>query len=88
MGANIHGENCIAIEVKYASQVTLNHHGINRSFVESGETMNFMSPQPTIKWIRLKNNPCLSGGFFLTGRETIKAFPKLLGSPKMVRHGA
>jgi hypothetical protein len=57
MGADVHGHNAIAFDIKHGTQITFNIHRIDCSAVVRGEAVNLVRAETRVKGVLLKNLP-------------------------------
>jgi hypothetical protein len=86
VGADIHNDDAITFDIKHSAQIALNIHGIDRSSVMRGKTVNLMRAETWIKWVLLENLPRPSRRFLLPWRQVAKTLPKILGRLEAILH--
>jgi hypothetical protein len=75
VGANVHGHDAIAFDIKHGPQIVFNIHSIDRSSIVRGEAVNLVRTEALVKRVLLKNPP--SAGLIPFGwKSGRKSFPK------------
>ena len=65
MRAEVESIDRPAIDFEQDSEISLDHHGVNRLFGDRTQSMNFVRSEPRVEWIDFENLPFLPNGCFL-----------------------